>query len=162
MAWRSRICSITDTVAGPNERARSVNQRRDHSPSMPWCWGGTCSCSAGVLALAAHAPRVLTHQVVPVEDRHPSRGQPHPPKPPGQPVGHRVPLVVTTDVVVACGLDLFPCHLLEPRGRQRRQQWLFLGAKLLPAGGAISAAQVVVDLPDTLLDGVVQLLKRRP
>ena len=65
-------------------------------------------------------------------------------------------------MVVACGLDLFPRHLLEPRCRQRRQQWLFLGAQLLPAGGAVGAAQVVVDLPDTLGDGVVQLLQRRP
>ena len=39
--WLSRISSITVTMSGPTLRARSVNHRLDHSPSISWCCGGS-------------------------------------------------------------------------------------------------------------------------
>ena len=116
----------------------------------------------GVLALPAGLADMLGDDLLPVEDRHPTAGQPQPQQPSGQPVGNRVMLIAGRNVIIALRFHLLPFDLLEDLAGQRGQRRGFFLAEQLEPGRAVGPADLMVDLEDPLIDGVVQLGQRRP
>ena len=71
-------------------------------------------------------------------------------------------LIAGRNMIITLYFHLLPFDLLERLARQRGQRRGFLLAEQLEPGGAVGPADLMVDLEDPVVDGVVQLGQRRP